>query len=85
MSDEPYCPECEKMSKIQQTSQKIGFFLEWLQHKYVFAKWGKNDRLYPEHISIERILAEYFEIDLDKVDKERQNILNWIKEKEDDA
>jgi hypothetical protein len=77
---EPECPECEKLLKIHPKSQTLGFFLEWLQHKYVFANWGKNDRLYPENISIEKLLAEYFEIDLDKVDKEREQLLKWIRE-----
>ena len=41
---------------------------------------GKEE-LMPIHIDIERLLAEYFEIDLGKVEEERREIIERIREK----
>ena len=41
---------------------------------------GKEE-LMPIHIDIEKLLAEFFEIDLVKVEEERREILERIKEK----
>lgn len=41
---------------------------------------GKEE-LMPIHIDIEKLLAEYFEIDLAKVEKERSEIIEKIREK----
>jgi hypothetical protein len=78
---EPKCPECEKMDRIHDNSQRLGLFLEWLKNRYVLARWEKNEtRLTPVHVDIQKILAEYFDIDLVKVDQEQQSILEWIRE-----
>jgi len=83
MSKSKY-PECEKLAAVSEKSQAIGGFLEWLQgfKQVELAKWGDNDRLYPEYIVIESLLAEYFEIDMNKVEKERRQILEDIQNKE---
>lgn len=80
----PKYPECEKLAKVSDKSQTIGAFLEWLQgvKEIELAKWSDSDGLYPEHTTIESLLAEYFEIDMNKVEKERQQILEDIQNKE---
>lgn len=85
MKAPPVCHECEKLSKVSEKSQPLGEFLDWLhENNYVIAEWNKfernDERLYPTQTSIERLLAEYFKIDLDKVDEERTVLLNWIRE-----
>jgi hypothetical protein len=62
-------PECDKLLKVKDKSQTIGAFLEWAQE----ADLIQLDR------SINDVLAEYFEIDLDKVDKEKRAILDGLR------
>lgn len=66
--------EIEKMLKVKEKSQVIGEFIEWLQENFVLAKYYK-DKLYSEFISIEDLLAQYFNIDLKKVEEEKRKIL----------
>jgi len=78
-------PECEKLEKVSEESQKIGAFLDWLQNetKYIIAEYSDDEEgealLFPIHKAIEQILAEYFKIDLNKVEKERKQILEDIR------
>jgi len=79
-------PECEKMSKVKEQSQIIGEFLDWLQNErgITLAEYGSglnNQHLYPIYKTIEKILAEYFEIDLDKVEQERRAMLDVLRKK----
>jgi len=75
-------PELDKLKKIQENSQRIGEFLDWLLHEkhYVIAQWEKEiDLLQPAHYDscglIEGLLADYYKIDLKKVESEKQAIL----------
>lgn len=82
-------PELEKIQKVAPDSQKIGEFLEWLSGKeIVLAEWSGSDceecgEETLMHISQnrERLLADYFCIDLAKAEKERQAILDDIRAK----
>lgn len=88
---QPNYPECEKLAGVSHKSQAIGAFLEWLQtvKHFEFAEWRKtedtvftDDVLILVHYTIESLLAEYFEIDMNKVKEERQQILEDIRSKE---
>lgn len=74
-------PECEKMAAVQDKSQTIGEFLDWLGTKYTLAEYDEydEDELFPVSINIQKLLAEYFEIDLDKVEEEKNDILNEMR------
>jgi hypothetical protein len=64
-------PECEKLQKVAEKSNECGHFFDWLIHKgYANNKSRKR---------MEELLAEYFEIDLTKVEKERQAMLDDIR------
>jgi hypothetical protein len=93
------CPECEKLAKVHEESQKIGFFLEWLFYaKGVLCKWHdarkewvdekhddyfwESQGYYPIRENIDQILADYFEIDMNKIDAERNALLNSIRDNE---
>jgi len=86
---QPQCPECEKLSDVTDLSQPIGEFLEWLngQSNVVLAKWvtqrnyfaDEENILVPIDESIQQLLAQYFDIDLDKVEKERSALLEYIR------
>ena len=73
-------PEHEKLRAVQSESQSIGEFIEWLKwnKKIVFAKWDEKtdlDILRVVSLPTNDILAEYFEIDLNKLEQEKQAML----------
>jgi len=78
-------PECDKMLKVQTQSQAIGRFLEWLQDErnLTLAEYGKtrhdSDELFPVRLGINQLLAEYFNIDLNKVEQEKAAILDGVR------
>lgn len=74
--------ECEKISAVKEQSQICGSFLEWLQEKgVVLASYHEHDdELYPYRYSIETLLAEFFEIDLEKVEEETRAILEKLRQ-----
>jgi hypothetical protein len=89
-------PECEKMKKVQSKSQAIGSFLEWLQSKkielmtWLIPEYNEElDEYLPEekgyysiNKNIEELLAEYFGIDLKKIEKEKRQMLDEIRSKQ---
>lgn len=72
-------PECDRLAEVSEHSQTIGDFLEWLpqqgiqlcsipeEYDHTFVPIGR---------SIESLLAEFFEIDMAKVEKERRAVLD---------
>ena len=83
MSNEPECPECDKMLAVKEDSQSIGFFLEWLNSKgYSLIRWYDDKSPYIlNETSIEKILGDYFEIDLNKVHAEQTAVLEYLRSK----
>lgn len=86
-------PELDKMRAVQEQSQAIGSFIEWLSTKdYVIGRHltmeevdqlgldPDETNIIPVYSSIEKILAEYFEIDLNKVEQERTKLLEQIQD-----
>ena len=89
--DKEMYPELEKLRGVSERSQAIGEFLEWLfgSKNYHIAKYlgeeeyeDDEDELVPVHIDIEKLLAEFFGIDLAKAEEERREILEQIREKQ---
>lgn len=80
MKNYPPTPELDKMLAVKDQSQTIGEFLDWLTEVkgYVLAEYDENDRLYPKYSSIETLLAEFFGIDLKKIEEERRAILKSL-------
>lgn len=81
----PEMPESTKMLKVADTSQAIGSFLDWLSSQKIYLVHtvhdAENDReieLSGPGCSYERLLARYFQIDLDKVELEKRELLKWI-------
>ena len=76
--------EHEKLKAIQEQSQVVGEFLDWLQNEKhpVIAEYQKEDPqlLYPIYISIEQLLADFFDIDLKKIEIENRQILEKQRE-----
>lgn len=63
----PATPELDKMLKVKEQSQAIGSFLEW------YRRQKHRVRTLP----VEVLLASYFDIDLDKADEEKRQVLEW--------
>ena len=76
-------PECDKMSAVKAMSQAAGEFIVWLgQLKGIsLCRMDKYDRYYPIPESLEKLLAECYGIDLDKVERERREMLVMCREK----
>lgn len=71
-------PTLDKMVKIQEQSQLCGKFLDWFLHKYtVFDRKQKRENPFAnvmgngDYINKEKLLAEFFDIDLDEAEKEK--------------
>lgn len=74
-------PECEKLREVHSQSQVIGQFLDWLQHekRISLAEYDEYDRLQWAAKKNEDLLAEFFDIDLKKVEEERRAILDELR------
>lgn len=79
-------PECEKMDAIRDQSQAIGEFLEWLSHDKNFSIcsfYNPGDHCFGEFRPItdgvEQLLAEFFCINLKKIEKEKRQMLDELR------
>jgi hypothetical protein len=81
-------PEHEKLEIIQAQSQVIGEFLEWLTgtrelilaHYPILESNGKaSAHLFPAPIKQAKLIAEFFGIDLTKLEKEKRAMLDILR------
>ena len=73
-------PENEKIKAVKEKSQAIGEFLEWLEEKKIHLVTLKGEHGYnPVYTSTENLLAEFFNIDLDKVEEEKLQMLEELR------
>ena len=69
-------PECEKLQAVAPHSQKIGEFIDWCaETKSIGLVIDPLDSALPVYTPLQQLLAEFFEIDMNKVELERQEIL----------
>lgn len=71
-------PEHEKMRKISDQSQAVGDFLEWVRSEkgwFLAQRDDETKRIWPASYSTVQLLAEFFEIDLDKIEDEKRAML----------
>lgn len=61
-------PECERLAARREDSHKLGDFLDWLAAEHNIVLVLSNDKL----------LADYFKIDLEQVDREQRRMLDKI-------
>ena len=64
-------PEHIKLDEVKEQSQVCGEFYEWLEKKHIIRP--RNSK------PIERLLAEFFEIDLDKLEREKRDMLEDLR------
>lgn len=75
-------PEHEKLEKIAKFSQSIGAFIEggkYLLAEYVEIEGYREAQLLPVSRPLNEILAEYFDIDLDKIEEEKRQMLDCLR------
>ena len=77
-------PTLERMFELQEQSQVCGEFLAWLQKKYAMfeRKISREEPVYygaGDYINTEKLLAEFFGIDLEEAEKERGQLLQKTK------
>lgn len=81
----PATPELDKMKKARDEghSEDIAAFLEWLgENGMSVCSWREGiggGRWYEIDGGINRLLARYFQIDLDKVEQERMALLDYVR------
>lgn len=82
-----YYPESERLKHVINDAKRIGNFLEWLsdEREAILCKFTTKfhgntpvNQYLPVEWTTERILADYFGIDLDVVEIERQDMLKKL-------
>lgn len=75
-------PTLDRMIEIQEQSKLCGEFLDWFLHKYtVFERKQKRESAFVDadgvgdHINKEKLLTEFFEIDLEEAEREKRQLL----------
>lgn len=73
--------EHEKMKAVKAESLIISDFLDWLYYEknYEICIYSDHE-LYPIHQSFEKILADYFSIDLQKISEEKDLMVKKLRE-----
>ena len=72
-------PEHEKMRAVKNESQTIGEFLEWLSEQGILLAKYDGETLFVSYYRIEELLAEYFGIDLNKINNEKDQMLQELR------
>lgn len=84
-----FYPEHEKLEKVQEVSQRIGEFLEWLgdggmricEFQEGPMRSPTEGAYWPIRDGITEILARYFDIDMNKIESEKQAMLQAVRER----
>jgi len=81
MTKIPETTELNRLEAAKADSQAIGEFLDWLNsRKIVLCKLAKLEEAFvPIDRTNEQLLAEYFNINLRKVERERRALLDYIR------
>lgn len=82
MTDEVTYPEHEKMKLIVAESQAIGEFLESCGYTLCEVR---ADEFWPVGKPITQILADYFDIDMVKIEEEKRAMLDEIRKQNEEA
>ena len=73
-------PEHEKLHAVREQSQAIGEFLEWVNtEKGWMLGVYEGERMYPASYSINALLAEFFGIDPDLLEREKRAMLESLR------
>ena len=77
-------PEHEKLAEVRDRSQAIGEFLEWLEDEHGFSICERDPEFQSFYRLVykpkEELLAEFFEIDLKKISKEKDAMVHELRD-----
>ena len=74
-------PECDKLLEVHEESRVIGEFLDWANSRGIYlANFYEERGLVVDRRSHDQILADYYNIDLDKIEEERRYLLEMQRE-----
>jgi len=79
MDEETKYPEHIKLKAISQFSQKIGEFVDWLSESQIQLCKPEKYGYSPVRTPIQKLLAEFFEIDLNRIEEEKQQMLEELR------
>lgn len=83
MVEQPAMPECDRMLEQGKKlhTEAIGEFLDWASSQgWQLCTWdNENQEFNPIFWGATQILAKYAEIDMDKVEKERRALLEYLR------
>lgn len=73
--------EHEKLKGVRDKSQACGEFLEWLGSEgYSLCRYDSDqDRYYPSSYRAPDLLARFFDIDQNKLEKEKREMLDMLR------
>ena len=74
MAEPQHYPECEKLAKVAPQSQTLEEFLEWLCTVKGLVLFSE-EKMIRRYDTTESLLAEFFDIDMTKVVKERRQMI----------
>jgi len=80
--NEKLYPECDKLLAVNAKCQIIGEFLEWLymtENVQLAHYPEEGNTLYPYNKPLNKLLASFFDIDMDKVEKERMAMIESMR------
>jgi hypothetical protein len=79
----PWTPELDKRHVVIESghAQVLGEFLDHLRshEKYVLARYDEDSRLYPVHVHEEAVLAGFFDLDLNRIEREKMALLRYMR------
>ena len=77
MTDVLMTPEHDKLNALSGENQIVGNFIEWLgENQFTICEWSNSGHeFYPSFETVPSLLAKYFGIDLEKLEKEKRAIL----------
>jgi hypothetical protein len=76
-------PEHEKLRSLNGTNQVIGEFIDWLEDEkdiWLCSPDGPSS-FWPCHTPIQDLMAEFFDIDQDKLEEEKLAMLELLRSK----
>ena len=75
-------PEHDKLQNVADKSQAVGDFLEWLgtEKEIRLMALGKTGHYIPVYTSTEKLLSEFFEIDLVKLEAEKLTMIEVLRQ-----
>lgn len=73
-------PEHNKMLAVKERSQEIGEFIEWLSSQgCLIGRYDRFNQMWPVMKSTNELLADYFDIDLDVIATETQEMYEALR------